>query len=228
MDCIVFCSGKTGGSTLTKTIRNNNMSCIHLHNFNCNGLSDNMDFDISKENIINIINNSKKIYIIDSYRLPIERKISSFFQNLEFFVPNYQNISVEELINIFNTNYINTIEDYHSINLIMDEYNIERFKQFNFKERYNIKEHNNIVFIKILFKDINEWSTILSNIFKKNIIVEKENINNNELYKNFKLKYKVPKTYIDNILKNDKEFKIYNTENEQELYIQKWLLSSIV
>jgi len=224
LDCIVFCSAKCGGSTLTNTLRNHNMNCIHLHTFNCAGVTNNIDYNFNKENVMEIINNSKKkIYIIDSYRLPIERKISSFFQNLIYHVPDYLSKSVEEIIDIFNNTYINHIEEYHSINLIMNEYNIENFNNFNFEQGYCIKEYKNIVFIKLLFRDIQNWDTILSKIFEKNIIVNEVNINRQYLYKEFKLKYKVQKTYIDNILKNDKEFKIYNTEKEQELYIEEWL-----
>ena len=44
----------------------------------------------------------------------------------------------------------------------------------------------------------------------------------NNLYEEFKQNYKVPKTYIENILKNDINFKIYNTKKEQKEYIDKW------
>ena len=45
------------------------------------------DFEkqFSYDGLIDLINRSsenKKLYIIDSYRTPIERKISSFFQNI--------------------------------------------------------------------------------------------------------------------------------------------------
>jgi hypothetical protein len=227
LDCIVFCSGKCGGTCLTETIRNSVMNCIHLHDFDSHGFSENFGYIPTKDNVVDTINNlKKKIYIIDSYRLPIERKISSFFQNLCIHVPDYKSKSVEELINIFNNDYINFIEEYHSINEIMNEYNIENFKEFNFKEGYNSKEYKNIVFVKLLFKNIHNWDTILSKIFGKTITINETNINNDDLYKEFKLKYKVPKTYIDNILKNDEEFKIYNSEKEQELYIEELLKKS--
>ena len=36
----------------------------------------------------------------------------------------------------------------------------------------------------------------------------------------------VPKSYLENILINDIEFKIYNNKEEQEKYIEKWLEKS--
>lgn len=115
LNCIIFCGGKCGGSTLFETL-NKYMNCLHLHGFKCNGLckNKNIKYDLGKENIINLINNSKsesnKIYIIDSYRTPIERKISAFFQNITLFIPDFKNKTTKELINIFNTEYLNKIE----------------------------------------------------------------------------------------------------------------------
>ena len=51
----------------------------------------------------------KEIYIIDSYRTPIERKISSFFQNV-------LSDSTQNIIDNFNKDYLFYIEEYHSIN----------------------------------------------------------------------------------------------------------------
>ena len=39
---------------------------------------------------------------------------------------------------------------------------------------------------------------------------------------NLKKNYKVPISYINNVLKNDREFKIFNTLGEQNIYINKW------
>jgi len=61
----------------------------------------------------------------------------------------------------------------------------------------------------------------------KNIVIYNENLTENkdtiQLYKDFKNKYKVPKLYIENNLSKDKEFKIYNTKQEQDEYITRWL-----
>ena len=47
------------------------------------------------------------------------------------------------------------------------------------------------------------------------------------IYNNFKRMYKTKKSYINNILKNDKQFRIFNTQEQQDLYINKYLKSAI-
>lgn len=48
----------------------------------------------------------------------------------------------------------------------------------------------------------------------------------NDLYSKFLKFYKVPKDYL-NILSNDEHLKYYNTEKQQNEYINKWLSKSI-
>ena len=124
----------------------------------------------------------------------------------------------------YNNKYLNNLENYHSINEILDYYNLNRFDKFNFNKRYVIKEKNNIVFIKILFSDINNWDIILSKIFNKNIKIYSANLTKNKnniysLYEKFKKEYKIPKSYINKELKNDIEFQIYNKKSEKSLIL---------
>ena len=99
LDIIVLTGGKCGSSTLLTTFLRNNYSSIKAHGT--------LDFknQFGYDGLIDVINKSssnKKLYLIDSYRLPIERKISSFFQNIHTHIPDYTNKSCEELIRIFN------------------------------------------------------------------------------------------------------------------------------
>lgn len=228
INVFVYCGGKCGSSTLYNTFEKNGFHPIKIH---CNK---NYQIIFKKnDTIFNLINYSSKnkiIYIIDSYRTPIERKISSFFENISVHLPNYNNLSIDEIIMFFNNNFINHIEEYHSINEVLNHYNIPLWKSFNFKNRYNIIKKNNMIFIKILFKDIQNWNKILSKIFNKKIIICENNLTStktiNDLYLKFKENYKVPVSYIENILKNDKEFKIFNTPDEQIEYINNWLKKS--
>jgi hypothetical protein len=227
VNSIVIAGGKCGSSTLCNTLNNNNINSLKIHSrgdykkqFNYDGIFETIE--LSSKN--------KKLYLIDSYRTPIERKISSFFENINKYVPNFRNKTIDELINIFNQNFLRKIENYHFINNIFNYYNIEPFNSFDFNKRYVIKEVDNKVFIKILFKDIKNWNKILSSIFNKNIIIHNNNISNTKAYFNiyneFKNKYIVPKEYLENELINDKEFLIYNTIEEQEIYINEWLKKS--
>ena len=109
--------------------------------------------------------------------------------------------------------------------------NVPLFDSFDFEKRYNIAEYDNIVYIKIRFNDINDWNKILSEIFNREITIYPDNLTENkqvaELYKKFKEQYKVPKDYLVNHLPNDKMFKIYNTDEEQKLYINNWMAKSV-
>jgi hypothetical protein len=227
----VFCGGKCGGSTLAETFDKNNYKAIHLHGFNCAGFN---NPGINLTNIHDILENScknyKHVFVIDSYRNPIERKVSAFFQNINIHLPNYENLTIEEIINFFNKNLLNDIENYHSINNILDYYKIPRFKKFDFENGYNLCKKDNKIFIKILFKDIKNWDKILSKIFKKNIVIHPKNLTkdkeNNKLYEAFKKNYRIPKEYLENVLTKDTEFQIYNTQEEQDKYLKKWLAKS--
>lgn len=223
----IYCSGKCGSCTLEKTFKNNGYNTLRLHNNEEFKKTHNVNFNIYKV----LKNNSydKKIYIIDSYRTPIERKISSFFQNIEKHVPDHNLIDIDSLINIFNNKYLNTIEEYHSINEVMSHFNIPLFKEFDFEKKYNKYQYNNIIFIKLRFNEINSWSNILSNIFDKKVIMHNDNLSNTketiDIYNKFKEKYKVPLSYLFNLDK-DKEFKVYTTQDEKINYLKYWMKKS--
>lgn len=223
VDVICLTGGKCGSTTLLHTFNKNGYKSVKIHNVYDYKLQFGDDKFID---FINKCSSNKKLYLIDSYRTPMERKISSFFQHIERDVPDYKNKTCKELIDFFNTNYLARLEEYHSINPIMKEYGVELFDSFDFKKRYVIKEKGNLVFVKILFSDINEWGSILSSIFNKNIVLHSSNLSSKKdyysIYNEFKNKYTTLKSYIDNILKNDREFKIFNTPEQQDMYIKKW------
>ena len=221
----IYCGGKCVGSTLCTTFNKNEYNTIHVH-------SSITWVSVSQrdQSIYEVINSShqqyNQIFIIDSYRNPIERKISSFFQNITILLPDYKNMNTLQMIVWFNSNFLNENENYHPLNEVLAHYNVPLFTTYDFYNKYNIvTTPDNKTFIKLRFKDINSWDTILSRIFDKNIIVHPDNLTANkdtyELYTQFKKLYKLPKTYIQNII-NDTEFKIYNTPEEQEKYIEYW------
>ena len=207
-DIFTYCGGKCGSSTLQNTFINNGFTSRHVH--------DNHYYTIYLKNdhtIFDVIDSSckidKDIFFFDSYRSPIERKISSFFQNINENLVNYKELSVEEIIHIFNERPIYELEEYHSINEVLEHYDIPLFDTFDFEKRYNIVKKDNKVIVKILFKDIENWSSILSEILGKEITIHNDNISENKeyfnLYKEFKEKYRVPLPYLEN-LQNDREF----------------------
>ena len=232
----ILCGGKCGGSTLRNSI-NVNINCAHFHGNNVIGLKNvykDLPYDINNKfiNVYDMIKYNKdyhnKLFVIDCYRNPIERSISAFFQNITIHVPNYENINVKKLIDIFNNKFIKS-ENYHPINEMMFNFGIRNFDSFNFNKKYNIKNIDNIYFIKIRFLDINEWSKILSDVLNRKIIIKNENLTNdkkiNSLYKMFKKEYKVPKKILNEFM-NDNEFNIYNTKEEKDDYYKFWNIKS--
>lgn len=227
IDVICLTGGKCGSSTLYSTMIKNGYKCIKAHS------KAHFIYEFKYDGLIDLIKRSsanKKIYIIDSYRTPIERKIASLFQHIHENMPDYKNKNIEELIDIFNTKYLNTIEEYHPINPTMRYFGVEPFNTFDFKKKYVIKKKGNLIFIKLLFSNINNWEENLSEIFNKKIIIENSNISKNKeyysIYNEFKIMYKTKKSYINNILKNDREFRIFNTKEQQDIYIKKYLISA--
>lgn len=227
IDVICMTSGKCGSSTLRQTFLNNGFKTIKCHSV------EDFEKQFGYDGLIDLIDKScsnKKIYLIDSYRTPIERKTSSFFENISRLYPDYKTKTAEEIIKYFNENWLEQLENYQSIDSIMEYYNVENFTEFDFKKKYVIKEKDNKVFIKILYSDIKNWGSILSEIFNKQILISSRNIGCTKpyaiKYRIFKKKYKIPISYL-NIIENDKSFKIFNTEINQKKYINKWKKKSI-
>ena len=235
INMFVLCGGKCGGTTLANTLKKNDYITTHFHHNITPGLFEGITFNpniISCFDLIkhNAKNNNNNIYIIDSYRLPIERKISSFFQHLNCDNFKYNDMIIDMMIDYFNK-YLLENENYHPINDILTYLNQPLFDSFDFTKRYNMIENGNIKIIKILFRDIKNWGTILSNVLEKEIIMYSDNLTENKLiynlYKEFLKKFKISRNYLDNILPNDREFKIYNTKEEQEEYYNMWYAKSI-
>lgn len=230
-EIFICCGGKCGGTTLANTFYENGYKTTHLHSTKHLG---NFKSNIDIDNVFGCIDKSRKentIYIIDVYRTPVERKISCFFQKIKLILPNYQTMSVHELIKFFNEKILfSSVAEKHPINDFLIKYDAPLFKKFNFKRRYNIIKKKNIVFIKLLFSDIKDWDKILSEIFEKNITIYPTNLTEekeiNELYKLFKQEYHIPSSYL-NIIKNNKEFNIHHRPYEQKKYINMWEKKSI-
>lgn len=224
VNIFVYCGGKCGSTTLENTFKKNNYNVIRLH---YNG-----EFKIVHKydkNIFDILDNNKKnkkLFIIDSYRTPIERKISSFFHNINVHVPNYNTLSIQQLIDIFNNKFLKSIEEYHSINEVMNYYKVPLFNTFNFNDKYISVEKDNIKYIKLRFADISEWNKILSKIFDKNIVIHPDNLTKNKniynLSNEFKKNYKIPKSYLEHIKNNDKEFNVFVSNDEKKKYFEDW------
>ena len=221
-DVILCCGGKCGSSTLLTTFENNGYNTCKTHGTFNNEKTDKI-IEIQKKN---------KVYVFDSYRLPIERHISSFFQNINTYVLKpFDKINIKMLIYCYNKCYID-VDNYHPLDSMFHIF--ENYK-FNFDKEYIKKiiylENKEIIYIKLRFKSIHMWDKILYEIMEKNIIIYKENLSENkvysQLYKEFKNNYLVPVEYLNKIQLYD-TFIRYNSLLEKEEYIKEWNKKSMV
>lgn len=229
IDVIVVSGGKCGSSSLKTSLSFKGYRTIKCHSkedFNKQfKLDANLFYDmVSKRSQ----KNEKPLIIIDSYRKPIERKISSFFENLPNHVPDYENKCIQELIDIFNTKYLLHLEEYQNfMDNIMNHFNINLFKKFDEKKKYNMTTVNNVTYLRLHFDDVDIWGELLTETLNIKLEMIKTNISSSKHYKDiyneFKEKYKVPRKYLRETLIKDNNFLKNNSKDKRDMYIKKWM-----
>jgi hypothetical protein len=228
VDVFIVAGGKCGSSTLRKTFLNQNMFTIKSHNPKC--FKNQFGYDGFFNTLVKSSQN-KQLIILDAYRTPIERKISSFFHNGEKKIPGFLKLSVNEQIKLFNTKYLYEIENQHIINEVYNHLRIPHKKSYDFNNKYFVQQFKNILIIKLHYNDIQNWGERLSKILKTNIEIVSDNISQDKNYytnyKTFLERYKVPKHYLKVELPKDIEFKKFQTQTQQKEYYNMWLKKSI-
>jgi dTDP-4-dehydrorhamnose reductase len=137
----------------------------------------------------------KKVYVIDVYRSPIERKMSEFFEKIADMhfnttEENLNNYNVNKIINRFNKlfPYLANDADYFK-----EKYNLELPENFDFEKKYLLQEKDNITYVKLRLRDSSEWDRILEEIFDVNVVIisdyKTDNKPINRLYSQFKNDY---------------------------------------
>lgn len=155
------------------------------------------------------------VYFIDVFRNSFDRKISNYFQ-----YNDVSNKTTYQMLDDINCQMFH-IENYVSINEILDHFKLRHFTEFNFEKKYNLIKYKNVHIIKLRFIDINEWGTILSNILKKDVKIVNDNLSENKeyykIYKEVKSIIKLNKETIDFLLE-DPELNIYYSNSEKQQY----------
>ena len=108
--------------------------------------------------------------------------MSSYFQHFD-----NSNNNIDFIVKDLNKN-IYFIENYVSINEVLDYFKLPKFTEFDFNKKYNLIELENVKIIKLRFNDINEWQNILSEIFQKDIIMYNDNVTVDKYYFNYAIK----------------------------------------
>jgi hypothetical protein len=227
---IIYCGPKVGSTSLVSSLR---LSCsetsnvIHLHDDAMLRILTQSDDSVSISGLIEYNSKQKKVYVIDIYRITIERKMSEYFEKLcDLHFNNkpeeVNNYSISRITKRFNEifNHIGNGDHY------IDKYDIPVIESFDTKRKYQMQVLNNITYIKLRLKDSLEWGRILSEIMNRKIYIVRDYETTNkeigDLYKRFKSEYKLPLNLYEWIVK-DEYLSFYYTEEERSEYLKEWL-----
>ena len=223
----IYTPPKVGSTTLVSSLRislGTSFNVIHIHDDTMLSVLTGI-YNVSINDIISYIAlKGYNIYVFDIYRTPLERKMSEFFEKLS---PYHFNNS-EEHINGYSIKRIsdrfNKIFPYLAINdNYFDKFNICNPPNFDFDKKYTLQVINNIKYVKLRLSDSIHWSDILSRLLGREIVLINDYTTESkpigDLYKRFKMEYKIPENYVE-LIKTCKYFNFYLSPEERTNYIQ--------
>lgn len=188
---LILSGGKTGGSTLNLTLGEKGFSVIYIHQdkmwkeAQSLGIHPYMNPNYIPKKPLSIFELLvDKPIIISVYRNVIERKISSYFQNLDhnrFYFNVPKNISTEEEVDFFQQFIFHKLENYEGIDEALKHYNIN--KPMEYKGDYWILEDPKATFIRLKFSNISRWEEILSRLLDTDIVLVSTNLSGDKTYK---------------------------------------------
>jgi hypothetical protein len=232
---VLYCPKKVGSTSLVSSIRisaSDKYNVFHTHD-EVIYKSFNETKDLTIEDILRntgIINKitgkPRKIFIIDIFRSPIERKISEYFEDLGTIHFNHVGDSLYNYPNDKITKRFNDILPYiSSTDYYKEIYRVPYPPKFDFDKKYISFSTNNITWIKLRLKDSACWSDILTELLGTEITMikdyETEEKPIGKFYKEFKKDYKLPFNFFKNIIE-DKELNYYYSEEERIEYFSEW------
>ena len=229
----VYSKPKVGSTSLITSLRifaSHIFNIIHIHDEEMLKILGNINNITVNEIILynKIIGN--EVYVIDVYRTPIERKLSTFFEKIEtlHFNTSCEKLStypIERIIERFNKifPYIGNGDNF------LDIFNISKPLAFNVEDKYVYVESNGIKYIKLRLQDSEVWGEILTKLLNQEIKIIKDYETMNKpiksIYLQFKNNYKIPRNFIEDI-KECTYFHYYLSKKEREQYINQWTAKS--
>ena len=229
----VYSAPKVGSTSIVSSLRifgSNKFDIIHIHDEEMLRVLSHVSGISINELILYNKYLGKDTYVIDIFRSPIERKISTFFEK----IGSYHFNNIDSSVNNYNIykviNRFNNIFPYIGIgDHFMDKYNIPIPNTFDYDNKFLLVNHNGIKYIKLRLKDSNLWGDILSNIFATKICIVKDYESTSKpiknLYQKFKSTYKIPKNLLDYII-NCKHLNYYYSSDEITQYYNEWFAKS--
>lgn len=229
----VYSAPKVGSTSIVSSLRifgMDKIDIIHIHDEEMLSVLANVKNITVNEIILFNKYLERDVYVINVYRSPIERKISTFFEK----IGSYHFNNEDSKVNLYNINKV--IDRFNNIfpwigngDHFLDRYNIEIPEKFDFNNKFLLVNDNKINYITLRLKDSNDWGRILTNIFGFNIRIIKDYESSNkpikDLYNNFKLNYRIPLNLLEE-LKNDKFLQYYYSNEEINNYYSEWIAKS--
>ena len=226
----VYSAPKVGSTSIVSSLRLfgiDKLDIIHIHDEEMLKVLANIKNVTVNEIILFNKYLGRDVYVINVYRSPIERKISTFFEK----IGSHHFNNKDSKVNTYNINKV--IERFNNIfpwigngDHFLDRYNINIPEKFDFDNKFLLVNSNNIKYIALRLKDSNEWPRILTNIFGLNIRIIKDYESSNkpikDLYNTFKTIYRIPINLLDEI-KSDKYLQYYYSETEITKYYNEWI-----
>lgn len=229
----VYSAPKVGSTSIVSSLRLfgiDKFCVIHIHDEEMLRVIGNISGVSINEIILYNKYLGKEVYVIDVFRCPIERKISTYFEKVGVYHFNNDDRLVNKynpkiVINRFNKIFPHIGNGDHFI----DKYRIPLPDNFDWNNKYVQIVNNGINYIKLRLRDSNEWGTILTKLFNTKICIVKDYETSKkeikDLYAKFKNTYKIPKNLLDEVMETS-YINYYFSPSEKEEYYNKWLLKS--
>jgi hypothetical protein len=229
----VYSAPKVGSTSIVSSLRLfgiNKFCVIHIHDEEMLKVIGHISGISINEIILYNKYLGKDVYVIDVFRCPIERKISTYFEKVGVYHFNNDDrlvnrYNVKRVINRFNKIFPHIGNGDHFI----DKYEIPLPESFDWNNKYIRLEHNGIVYIKLRLRDSDFWGGILTNLLNTKICIVKDYETSKKMIKDlhakFKNLYKIPKNLLDKVME-ERYINYYFSPEEKEEYYNKWLLKS--
>ena len=241
---LVYCAGKCGSESLRDSLRASGcVPCERIHNIDhfFEEFARNTPKEVRQEYsmtrlFMEIQQQVRHLYVFDSYRNPIERKISSFFFRLDWNLysctktkrKEWDRWTLPNKIHYFNTHYFFQRDRRNALDT-------------EFPDFFHTPVQNGICLatlplntqylpclcIKLSFRNISQWGSQLGNLLGKEMVMvvrhRSQDYPYHKEYQEF-LSHYIPTPQILYSCLEDAIFQKYNSLIEQKLYYHEWFL----
>jgi hypothetical protein len=172
-----------------------------------------------------IANKGNNIWVFDIYRLPIERKMSEFFEKLsDIHFNNTETNVIKYDIKRISVRFNELFPHLSNTDHYFDKYEID-VPPFDFLKKYSIQTCKRVKYIKLRLMDSKDWGNILSEIMNTKIVIltdyKTSDKSIGDFYTKFKQEYYLPINLFE-LIKNCKYFNFYLNEADKSAYLNSW------